>query len=67
MNRDHPQILVKKTVKKETSEVLLLLTVDLWSNRQMRSYIGITANFISNETLQNAMLRLQTIERPSHS
>jgi len=32
------------TVKKlnETSEVLL--TIDIWSNRQMRSYIGVTSH-----------------------
>jgi len=30
----------------ETCEVLL--TIDYWSNRQMRSYIGVTVHFISN-------------------
>jgi len=49
----------------ETSEVLW--TTNFWSNRQMRSYIGITVHFIWNEKLHNAMLRLQTIQRPSHS
>jgi len=34
------QILVKKL--NETSEVLL--TIDFWSNRQMRSYIGSTVH-----------------------
>jgi len=24
------------------------LTIDVWSNRQMRSYIGVTVHFISN-------------------
>jgi len=33
----------------------------------MRSYIGITVRFISNEKLHNAMLRLQTNQRLSHS
>jgi len=40
----------------ETSEVLW--TIDFWSNRQMRSYLGITVLFISNEKLHNAVLRL---------
>jgi len=33
----------------------------------MRSYTGINVRFISNEKLRNAMLRLQTTQRPSHS
>jgi len=37
------QILLKLN---ETSEVLL--TIDVWSNRQMRSYTGVTVHFISN-------------------
>jgi len=37
-------VLVKKL--NETYEVLL--TIDFWSNRQMRSCIGITVHFISN-------------------
>jgi len=38
------QILLKKLI--ETSWVLL--TIDVWSNRQMRSYIAVTVHFISN-------------------
>ena len=38
------RILVKKL--NETCEVQL--TSDFWSNRQMRSYIGVTVHFISN-------------------
>jgi len=34
------QILLKKL--NETSEVLL--TIDIWSNRKVRSYIGVTAH-----------------------
>ena len=34
----------------------LSLTVDIWSNRQMRSFIGITAHFIHDWKLQTAML-----------
>ena len=49
---DHPRTLVKNL--NEASEVLL--TIDIWSNRQMRSYIGIIVHFISNEKLHNAML-----------
>ena len=33
------------------------LTLDLWSNRQMRSYLGITGHFISESwTLESVML-----------
>jgi len=38
------QILLK--ILNETSEVLL--TIDFWSNRQMRSCIGVTFHFISD-------------------
>ena len=34
----------------------LSMTIDIWTNRQMRSYIGITAHFIRDWKLQNAML-----------
>ena len=34
----------------------LSITVDIWSNRQMRSFIGFTAPFISNWKLKTAML-----------
>ena len=34
----------------------LSMTIDIWTNRQMRSYIGITAHFIREWKLQNAML-----------
>jgi len=33
----------------------------------MRSYTSIKVRFISHEKLRNAMLRLQTIQRPSRS
>jgi len=32
----------------------------------MRSYIGVSVHFISNKKLHNVMLRLQTIQKPSH-
>lgn len=32
------------------------LTIDIWSNRQLRSYIGITAHFILNWKLHTALL-----------
>ena len=32
------------------------LTMDLWSNRQMRSYIGITGHFVQDWELQSALL-----------
>jgi len=54
-------------VKKLNETNKVLLTIDVWSNRQMRGYLGITVYFISNEKLYSAMLRLQTIQRPSHS
>lgn len=38
------------------SATQISVTLDLWSNRQMRSYIGITAHFVSCWTLHSAML-----------
>ena len=32
------------------------LTIDLWSNRQMRGFIGITGHFILNWTMESVML-----------
>ena len=32
------------------------LTMDLWSNRQMKGFLGMTAHFIQNWTLQSVML-----------
>jgi len=46
VTRDQPRILVKKKLN-QTNEVLL--TIDFWSIKQMRSYVGITVRFISNE------------------
>ena len=34
----------------------LSMTIDIWTNRQLRSYIGTTAHFIREWKLQNAML-----------
>ncbi|XP_048867865.1 E3 SUMO-protein ligase ZBED1-like isoform X7 [Brienomyrus brachyistius] len=44
----------------------ICLTVDLWSNRSMRSFFGMTGHFISNFTLQNVMLSCQRF-RGRHS
>ena len=39
------------------SKTLIHLTIDLWSNRQMRSYLGITGHYISEEwDLESVML-----------
>ena len=42
------------TALSESDEISL--NVDIWSNRQMRSYIGITAHFLINWKLHDAML-----------
>ena len=42
--------------KKFCSVGYVCVTVDLWTNRQMRSYIGITCHFIDNFQLQSTML-----------
>uniref|UniRef100_A0A1X7SHK7 DUF659 domain-containing protein n=1 Tax=Amphimedon queenslandica TaxID=400682 RepID=A0A1X7SHK7_AMPQE len=45
------------SVKEHLKDVKeLSLTMDIWSNRQMRSYTGITAHYISNWKLQSLML-----------
>ena len=43
-----------KNLLKDVKE--LSLTMDIWSNRQMRSYCGITAHFIKNWEMFNVML-----------
>jgi len=53
--------------KKHNKTSQVWLTIDVWSNRQMRSYTGITVHFISNKKSCKAMLRLHTAQRPSHS
>ena len=57
-----------KLLKSKTSEILqklklrlhdavsVNLTIDLWSNRQMRGFLGITAHFITQWTLNSVML-----------
>jgi len=53
-------ILVKKLSK--TSEDFL--TIDFWSNRHMRTYLGITVHFFKLKAAQS-YAGLQTIQRPS--
>ena len=38
------------------------LTVDLWSDRRMRSYMGVTAHFIENDQLSRAVLCCQKFD-----
>lgn len=45
------------TLLAETPSVCL--TLDMWSNRQIRSYIGITCHFIHNWEPHSAMLACQ--------
>ncbi len=49
---------LKDQVKDRLSAVKVVnLTLDLWSNRQMRSYLGITGHYISAEwKLEHIML-----------
>ncbi|XP_065907752.1 zinc finger BED domain-containing protein 4-like [Dysidea avara] len=58
-------VLLKKKYDKLKSSVLdklkktdtINLTIDLWSNRQMRSYLGITGHYISDDwNLESVML-----------
>ena len=41
------------------SDHSISVTVDIWSSRSMRSYIGITAHWMQDYTLQSAMLACQ--------
>jgi len=45
-----PSVIHLIQLKKKLNETIeVLLTIDVWwSNRQMRSYIGVVAHFISN-------------------
>ena len=44
----------------------MCLTIDLWSNRQMKGFLGITAHYITDWTLHSAMLAC-TRFRGSHT
>ena len=44
---------IKSKLKKAQA---VCLTIDLWSNRQMRSFIGITGHFILDWTMETVML-----------
>ena len=43
-------------------KVMSLLTVDLWSDRRLRSYIGITARYIDQEMFRFNNLVCKQIE-----
>lgn len=45
-----------KLKDKLTSVENICLTVDLWSNRQMRGFIGITGHFILNWQIESVMI-----------
>lgn len=38
------------------------VTVDLWSDRKMRSYLGITVHFMESNTLSTALLSCEQFE-----
>ena len=38
------------------------LTVDLWSDRRVRSYMGITAHFVEKDSLSTAVLCCRQFE-----
>ena len=44
----------------------ICLTVDIWSNRQMKSYLGVTGHFIIDFTLHSVMLSCRQF-RASHT
>ena len=64
MNALNPkyQVASKKVKYKEGSKIhcrklkSVCVTVDLWSNRQIRSYFGMTAHFIMDWSMQSVML-----------
>lgn len=44
----------------------ICLTIDLWSSRQMRGYLGVTVHYLRDWTLQTAVLTCKRV-RGSHS
>nr|XP_023696970.1 zinc finger BED domain-containing protein 1-like [Paramormyrops kingsleyae] len=50
---------VKNHLINQMQNTCICLTLDIWSNRSMRSFFAMTGNFISNFTLQNVMLSCQ--------
>lgn len=60
LRKKHDQ--VKSIVLKKLEAAKAHLTTDLWSNRQMRSYIGITCHFITNKwELESVMLACKRV------
>ena len=48
---------VKEDVKRNLGKAKnICLTLDIWSSRQMRSYLGITAHYIINWSFENVVL-----------
>jgi hypothetical protein len=45
-----------KTVALKKCAPQICITLDIWTNRQMRSYLGMTANFITEFHLMSAMI-----------
>ena len=43
-------------VKQLAGSAQVCLTMDIWTNRQMRAYLGVTAHYIDNFVLKNLML-----------
>lgn len=70
------RVLLKKkydTVKSNLLDQLqkikyINVTVDLWSNRQMKSYLGMTGHYIISDqwTLESVMLGCNRIKRKAH-
>ena len=70
------RVLLKKkydTVKSNLLDQLqkikyINVTVDLWSNRQMKSYLGMTGHYIISDqwTLESVMLGCNHITRKAH-
>ena len=51
-----------KVLGKLSKTQIIHLTIDLWSNHQMRSYLGITGHYISEEwDLESVMLRCNRV------
>ena len=53
---DHYNMLYASINKYFTLTSKVCLTMDIWTNRQMRSYLGVTGHFIEDFKLQSIIL-----------
>lgn len=55
---DEIQLKLKQQLRETTC---VSVTVDIWSDRKMRSFLGVTAHYLSNDTLHSKLMACETL------